>query len=155
MPAGKKVIIASDHAGLSLKTELQKLLPSVIWEDLGPESQSSERTDFPDAAEKVALRISKDPSALGILICGTGIGMSISANKFPGIRAALVENPISARLSREHNNANILCLGGRFLAPEYASEIVKTWLTTPFSQEPRYQQRIDKIHSKENSKEKP
>jgi ribose 5-phosphate isomerase B len=84
------------------------------------------------------------------LICGTGIGMCISANKINGIRAASVENPVSARLSREHNDANVLCMGSRMIAPEYGAEIIETWLNTPFSGDERHAKRIDKISELEN-----
>ncbi|MBI2711418.1 MAG: ribose 5-phosphate isomerase B [Bdellovibrio sp.] len=145
----KKVLIASDHAGLRLKRELQTLLPEWTWIDLGPLNESS--VDYPDFAEKLTRGILKGDAPLGILICGSGIGMSIAANKVPGIRAAVLENPVAARLAREHNNSNVLCLGSRFLAPEYASEIAQIWLTTPFSQNPRHAQRITKIHALERN----
>jgi ribose 5-phosphate isomerase B len=84
---------------------------------------------------------------LGILICGSGIGMCIAANKIKGVSAALVENPVSARLAREHNDSNVLCLGARILAPEYAAEIARVWLETPFSTDPRHAHRVNKIKS--------
>lgn len=141
--ARKKVLIASDHAGFALKGEIQKALPDWQWEDLGP--INGDRVDYPDFAEKLARRVAADPSVMGILICGSGIGMSIAANKVPGVRAAVVENTVAARLSREHNDANVLCLGSRFLAPEYGAEIAKTWLETPFTNDARHQGRIEKI----------
>lgn len=139
----KRVLIASDHAGVELKSALQKLLPQWEWEDLGPPSSS--RVDYPDFAERLARKVANQEAPLGVLICGSGIGMSIAANKISGIRAALAENPISARLSREHNDANILCLGARFLAPQYAAEITQAWLETPFTDDPRHRGRIQKI----------
>lgn len=139
----KTVLIASDHAGFSFKQNLICQLKEWNWIDLGPLNEES--VDYPDYAVKVAEALSKGDAEKGILICGSGIGMSIAANKCAGVRAALVENPIAARLSREHNNANVLCLGSRFLAPEYGFEIAKTWLTTPFSEGPRHQARIQKI----------
>ncbi|MFN7685956.1 MAG: ribose 5-phosphate isomerase B [Oligoflexia bacterium] len=153
------VYIASDHAGVALKAAIQKLLPNYAWQDLGPiqNSDGSERVDYPDVAEGVAEKIASEGNqARGILICGSGIGMSISANKVPGIRAALVENPVAARLSREHNDANVLCLGSRFVAPEYGAEIAKIWLETPFSGENRHEQRVKKITriEKKNGSEK-
>ncbi len=138
-----KVLIASDHAGFALKAEIQKLLPEYSWLDLGP--ISDDRVDYPDFAEKLARKIASGESTRGILICGSGIGMSISANRLTSVRAALVENPVSARLSREHNDANVLCLGSRFVAPEYGAEIARVWLETPFSKDVRHQARIDKI----------
>mgnify|MGYP000470473924 CR=1 FL=1 len=144
------VLIASDHAGYAFKCALQKLMPQWTWKDLGP-FQEGEKVDYPDFATRLCEELlAQDPDGKkdlqGILICGSGIGMSIAANKVSGIRAALVENPISARLSREHNHANILCLGARFLAPEYGVEIVGTWLKTPFTQDARHAHRIQKIH---------
>lgn len=143
----KKILIASDHAGFQLKTAVIKQLSDCEWEDLGP--SSNEKVDYPDYAALVAERISAGEAEWGILICGSGIGMSIAANKFPHVRAAHAENPLSAELSREHNNSNILCLGARFLAPEYASAIVWTWLNTAYTQDPRHQNRIDKIETLE------
>ncbi len=137
------VLIASDHAGVELKASVQKLLPDVEWMDLGPVNTA--RVDYPDYAERVATKVAAGEAELGVLICGSGIGMSIAANKIPGVRAALVENPIAARLSREHNDANILCLGARFLAPEYASEIVREFLNGSFSTEGRHAARVQKI----------
>jgi ribose 5-phosphate isomerase B len=142
----KRVLIAADHAGVELKAEIQKRLPDWQWEDLGP--ADSGRVDYPDYARKLTDDLVAGKAPQGVLICGSGIGMSIAANKVDGIRAALVENPSSARLAREHNDANVLCLGSRFLAPEYAAEIVETWLKTPFVGEAgggRHQGRIDKI----------
>ena len=89
--------------------------------------------------------MSEGSAKLGILICGSGIGMSIAANKIAGIRAAVVENPVAARLARDHNDANVLCLGSRFIAPEYGSEIATAFLTTKFSADPRHEGRIGKI----------
>jgi ribose 5-phosphate isomerase B len=137
------ILIASDHAGTDLKSQIQKLLKGQSWEDLGP--PLGLKVDYPDFAETLCLKLKNQANALGILICGSGIGMSITANRFSHIRAALVENPVSARLAREHNDANVLCLGARFLAPEYAAEIVETFLRTPFSQDPRHQGRLNKI----------
>lgn len=141
------ILIASDHAGVDLKKKLQELLPEWKWEDLGPHTHAS--VDYPDFAEAIAKRISTGQFQQGILLCGSGIGMSIAANKFPKVRAAVVENPLAARLSREHNDANVLCLGARFLATEYAVEIVRTWLNASFSETPRQKKRIEKIYALE------
>lgn len=145
MPSKKRILIASDHAGLLLKSALKKSLTQWIWNDLGP--FNSENVDYPDFAELLGQQIASGDAEQGILICGSGIGMSIVANKVPGVRAAVVENPVSARLSREHNDLNVLCLGSRLLGPEYAIEIAKVWLSTPFSADPRHIKRIEKIHS--------
>jgi ribose 5-phosphate isomerase B len=143
MPSKKRVLIASDHAGIALKAAVQKALPDWQWEDLGPMDTS--RVDYPDFARTLGDKIASGAATQGVLICGSGIGMSIAANKIDGIRAALVENPVGARLSREHNDANVLCLGSRFIAAEYGAEIIETWLKTPFSQDARHQARIAKI----------
>lgn len=142
-PHYKKVLIASDHAGIELKSQIQRVLPDWEWEDMGP--MNGDRVDYPDMAQKLSERVAQGHAFQGILICGSGIGMSIAANKVAGIRAAVVENPVSARLSREHNDANILCLGSRFVAAEYGAEIARIWLETPFSNDPRHQARILKI----------
>lgn len=147
MPNPKHILIASDHAGVDLKEALQRLLPELQWEDLGPED--ADRVDYPDYAAKLAARVSSGHVMHGVLICGSGIGMCIAANKFPNVRAAVVENPIAARLSREHNDANVLCLGARFVAPEYAAEIIRTWVNTAFTGDPRHSARIQKINQLE------
>jgi ribose 5-phosphate isomerase B len=143
------VLIASDHAGVELKAALQKTLPEWRWKDLGPETLA--RVDYPDYAALVAGRVSRGEASRGILICGSGVGMVIAANKFEHVRATLVENPVAAALSRQHNDANILCLGARFLAPEYAADITRAFLETAFSHEPRHQNRIDKISKLEET----
>ncbi len=142
-----KIFIASDHAGLELKQALQLKLGDLPWEDLGP--YTDDRVDYPDYAAALSKKVlsgSKRGRAMGVLICGSGIGMSISANKVRGIRAALVENPVAARLSREHNDANVLCLGARFLAHDYAAEIVDSWVSSLFTEDARHRSRIQKIH---------
>jgi ribose 5-phosphate isomerase B len=137
------IFIASDHAGFSLKAAIIKSMPQFEWIDLGP--PSAERVDYPDFAEKLSLKVAALPTGRGVLICGSGIGMSIAANKMPGIRAALCENPVSSKLSREHNDANVLCLGSRFVAPEYACDIVKSFLDSPFSNDARHLVRVEKM----------
>lgn len=138
-----KISIASDHAGFDLKESVKKILESlnVPYEDLGPDGTDS--VDYPDYAVKVAKSVQKGNR--GILICGTGIGMSITANRFRGVRAALCTDPYMAEMSRKHNNSNLLALGGRTQEdPETVSEIVKTWLDTEF-EGGRHQRRLDKI----------
>ncbi|OFZ80026.1 MAG: ribose 5-phosphate isomerase B [Bdellovibrionales bacterium RIFOXYD1_FULL_53_11] len=145
----QKILIASDHAAVELKDFIKRTLKKWQWEDMGPDGSKS--VDYPDYAARLARRLAARPGLRGILICGTGIGMSIAANKIRGIRAALACNPVTARLSREHNDANILCLGARLLAPEYAAEIASVWLETPFSEDGRHTRRIRKIHGLEKS----
>jgi len=147
MSSGKRILIASDHAGFALKSELKNLLSEWDWDDLGPLDHS--KVDYPDYAQRLGKKIVSGEAQQGILICGSGIGMSMAANKIDGIRAALVENPVAARLSREHNDANVLCLGARFIAAEYGAEIVSVWLNTPFSQDPRHIRRVEKLHGLE------
>ena len=139
----KKVAIASDHAGVAFKAKLQSLLPDIQWSDLGPTTDAS--VDYPDFAAKACEQVTQGKVAAAILICGSGIGMSIAANKVHGIRAALCTNPFIARLAREHNDANALCLGARFLAPEYAAEIAKTFFASEFCGEPRHKTRVQKL----------
>lgn len=137
------LFIASDHAGLELKARLKQEIGGVTWADLGP--QSADSVDYPDYADKLAAQVGSTPGSLGILICGSGIGMSIAANRHPAIRAALVENPSGARLARQHNHANVLCLGARFLAPPYAVEIVRAWLEATPDEDPRHARRVAKL----------
>jgi ribose 5-phosphate isomerase B len=139
-----RVGLACDHGGFGLKEELKTFLKSMGIDpvDLGCFDENS--VDYPDFGIQVAEKVSRGELEKGILICGTGIGMSIVANKFPGVRAALVHELYSARCSREHNDANILVLGGRVVGSGLAKEIVKVWLETPFSGG-RHQGRIEKI----------
>jgi RpiB/LacA/LacB family sugar-phosphate isomerase len=143
-----RIAIGSDHAGFDLKERVKEFLRSsgVEVQDIGPFTK--DYVDYPDSAEKVALEVRNGKADRGILMCGTGIGVCISANKFPGIRAALVWEPEIARLSRLHNDANILCLPGRFIDPALAVELVKIWLATPF-EGGRHQRRVDKIRALE------
>jgi ribose 5-phosphate isomerase B len=137
-------IIASDHGGLELKDAIKSFLGTrnIEVRDLG--TMSGDSVDYPDFAEKLAVAVTRGEAEKGILICGTGIGMSIAANKFPGIRAALITDEFTARMSKEHNNANVIVMGGRVLKPEQACAMVKTWLETAF-EGGRHQNRLDKI----------
>ncbi|MFO7830607.1 MAG: ribose 5-phosphate isomerase B [Desulfuromonadaceae bacterium] len=142
--------IASDHGGFNLKQTLVKCLDAqgIDYVDLGVNSRDS--VDYPDYAALVAEKVGQDPDAQGVLICGTGIGMSITANKFPGVLAALVHDEFTARMAREHNNANILVLGGRVLDPDMACKMVQIWLSSSY-EGGRHQNRLDKIHALESS----
>lgn len=139
-----KVAIGCDHAAFRLKESLVSLLRGRGLEvaDFGADGESS--VDYPDFGEKVSLAVSRGEADRGILICGTGIGMSIVANKFPGIRAALCAEPFSARMSRLHNDANVLVLGARVVGESLAEEITNVWLDTPF-EGGRHAGRIGKI----------
>lgn len=144
------VALGSDHAGYPLKEVVKKVLESlgVEYVDLG--TYGEESTDYPDFAAAVAREVQK--GSRGILCCGTGVGMSIAANKFKGIRAAVCNDPLAAELSRRHNDANVLAMGGRVIAGDQVTqEIVKTWLATPF-EGGRHQRRIDKIKQFEDEK---
>ncbi|MGE4579347.1 MAG: ribose 5-phosphate isomerase B [Desulfuromonadales bacterium] len=138
------LIIASDHGGLELKEALKTYLQNrqVDVRDLG--TNGSESVDYPDFGEKVARAVSLGEADAGILICGTGIGMSIVANKFPGVRAALAHDEFTARMAKEHNNANVLVLGGRVEAANQGIEMVAAWLDSEF-EGGRHQRRLDKI----------
>jgi len=139
-----KIIIASDHAGFNLKaaviTHLKKTGNELV--DLGTDTDKAS-VDYPDYAKKVAEKVLSD-NCLGILICGTGIGMSIAANRHKGIRAANVTDSYSAKMSKRHNNSNILCLGSRVVGEGLALDIVDTWLAEEF-EGGRHQARLAKI----------
>ncbi len=139
-----RAAIGCDHAGVGLKNEILPILEelAIEWKNFGTDSEES--VDYPDFGEKVAEEVSKGNFDRGILICGTGIGMSIVANKFPGIRAALCNDAYSAKMSRLHNDANVLILPGRVINNEVAKIIVKIWFSTPF-EGGRHQRRLDKI----------
>lgn len=144
------VFLASDHAGINLRSFLCERLQSCYnVEDLGVNSPES--VDYPDIAELLVKRLQGSPaSARGILICGTGIGMSMKANRVPGIRAAVCVNDYMARLSRAHNDANVLCLGARVLGTELSLSIARVFLETPF-EGGRHKRRVDKIDGKDSS----
>jgi ribose 5-phosphate isomerase B len=143
-----KLAIASDHAGFALKEAIKQAFIEHTFVDFGAGGEYS--VDYPDTGFPAAQSVAEGLCEMGILICGSGIGMSITANKVPGIRAALCNITDTARLSRMHNNANVLVLAGRFTAAPYALQIVETWLATPF-EGGRHQTRIDKIHQGERS----
>jgi ribose 5-phosphate isomerase B len=138
------IAVGSDHGGFELKEAVKELLKErgISVEDLGTNNGNS--VDYPDFGERVARKVSSGEAEKGILSCGTGIGMSIVANKFPGVRAALVADPYMAKMAKEHNNANILVLGGRVLDDNEAREMVASWLDAKF-EGGRHQGRLDKI----------
>ena len=139
-----RVAIGSDHAGFDLKERIKTLLDEwkIPCEDLGPSTAGS--VDYPDFAGAVAGRVAGGGATFGILICGTGIGMAIAANKVPGIRAAVVWDEATARLSRQHNDANIMTLGGRTTPPAQVAGIVSAFLNTSFDGG-RHALRVEKI----------
>ncbi|HXZ35090.1 MAG TPA: ribose 5-phosphate isomerase B, partial [Thermodesulfobacteriota bacterium] len=139
-----KIALGSDHAGFELKEDLRSFLAERQVEVLDLGAFGEAPVDYPDVAIKVAGKVSRGEVERGLLICGTGIGMSIVANRFAGVRAALCHDPYTARISREHNDANLLALGGRLIGKGLAREILKVWLETEF-QGGRHQKRLDKI----------
>ncbi len=144
-----KVCIGSDHAGFCLKESARKWLQDWGYEveDFGPSSEDS--VDYPDFARKVATAVARGDYARGILICGTGIGMSIAANKVRGIRAALCHDVFSAKATRQHNDSNILTMGSRVIGPGLAQEIMRTWLAEGY-QRGRHEARVKKIMALED-----
>jgi ribose 5-phosphate isomerase B len=144
-----RIAIGCDHAGLELKNEIVKLLAGLGVDCIDYGTRTPESVDYPDFGEKVSEAVSSGEIERGILICGTGIGMSIVANKFPRIRASLCNDLFTAQMSRRHNDANILVLGGRIVGKDLAKEIVRTWVNTPFDGE-RHSNRLRKITLIEN-----
>ena len=140
-----KIAIGSDHGGYWLKENLKIFLKTlkIDYKDFG--CISEEAVDYPDVALKVSNEVKNGKYEKGILICGTGVGMSIAANKIKGIRASLCSDVFSAKMTREHNDANILTLGGRVIGSGLAREIVKAWLKSDFSHVKRHINRINKI----------
>ncbi|WP_129731239.1 MULTISPECIES: ribose 5-phosphate isomerase B [Bacillaceae] len=147
-----KVAIASDHGGMNIRKEIISLMEemNIEYVDLGCECDTS--VDYPDYALPVAEKVANGEVNRGILICGTGIGMSIAANKVKGIRCALVHDTFSAKATREHNNTNVLAMGERVIGPGLARDIAKIWLTTPF-EGGRHENRVNKITVYESTNE--
>lgn len=143
------IAIGSDHGGFELKEYIKKHLEerSLEYKDFGCYDENS--VDYPDIAEKVCNAINSGDADKGILVCGTGIGISIAANKIDGIRAAHCHDVYSAEMTKRHNNANVICMGGRVIGRELAFKIIDAWLDAEF-EGGRHQKRIDKIHALEN-----
>jgi ribose 5-phosphate isomerase B len=139
-----KIGIGSDHAGFELKQEIISLLTELGVESIDYGTGGPHSVDYPDFGEMVSREVSRGELERGILICGTGIGMSIVANKFPGIRASLCNDLFTAKMSRLHNDANILVIGGRIVGRDLAKEIVRVWFSTAF-EAGRHIKRLDKI----------
>lgn len=140
-----KIAIGSDHGGYELKTKVVRHLRELGHEVEDYGTHSLDSVDYPDFALPVAKAVAAGQCERGVLICGTGIGVCIAANKVRGIRAALCSDTYSARMSRQHNDANILCMGGRVLGEGLALDIVDTWLNAAF-EGGRHARRVDKIH---------
>ncbi len=145
----KNIYIASDHAAVGLKKIVGDYISQkgYMLHDLGPFTTDS--VDYPEYATKVAEEVLSNDEALGILICGTGVGISIAANKHKGIRAVVCSEPYSAKLSKMHNDTNVLCFGARVIGEEMAKEIVNAWLNAEYEGE-RHQRRVDMINDIEN-----
>ena len=140
-----KITIGSDHGAVELKEEVKKVLAEfegVEVKDVG--TFGTDSVDYPDIAEKVCADVVSGAADRGIVLCGTGIGISIAANKIKGIRCALCNEVYSAKMSREHNNANVLAMGGRVVGYGVAAEVVRTWMTTEFAGG-RHERRVNKI----------
>lgn len=140
-----KIAISADHAGFELKKILIIKLKESGYDVADYGTNSTDSIDYPDYAYAVAKSIAEGDNELGIIICGSGVGVSITANKVKGIRAANCFNIEMASLARQHNNANVICLGARFITPEQATEMVTTFLTTEF-EGGRHERRVYKIH---------
>ena len=151
-PSDRSILIASDHAGYELKEKLAAELKALGYsvDDLGPSSDAS--VDYADFAHPLARRISEGEAERGILMCGTGLGMSYTANRYPHVRAAVAWTPKIAALAREHNDANVLVLPARFVGAAEGRAILKAWLDTPFAGG-RHARRVEKIERTEHSTE--
>jgi len=145
-----KIAIGADHAGYRLKETIVPFLRSQGHEVIDVGCHCADSVDYPDYAVPVCDKVVSGEAERGILICGTGIGMSIAANKTPGIRCALVHDLFSAKATREHNDTNVLAMGERVIGPGLAEEIVRVWLETPFSRGERHQGRIAKVSALES-----
>ncbi|MBI4679407.1 MAG: ribose 5-phosphate isomerase B [Elusimicrobia bacterium] len=140
-----KIALGADHGGYELKKRLEDFLPGLGHEVVNMGVDGPAPADYPDYAKKVALAVAKGKASRGIVVCGSGVGASVVANKIPGIRAGLCHDTYSARQCVEHDDVNVLCLGGRVVGPDLAFEIVKAWLASTFSKTQRHQRRLDKI----------
>lgn len=139
-----RIAIASDHAGFDLKAELRDYLKGLGHEvaDLGPET--ADRVDYPDFGYKLAVAVADGSAEYGVALCGSGIGISIAVNRDPAVRCALVSEPLSAALAREHNNANVIAIGARLIAPDMAKACLDAFLATPFAGG-RHSARVEKL----------
>jgi ribose 5-phosphate isomerase B len=148
LPTKPRIVIGSDHAGFPVKEVIRKYLEGAGYAVNDQGTTSEESVDYPDYGKAVGDCVASKQADLGIAVCGSGIGISIAANKVPGIRAALAHDVMTARLAREHNDANVLALGGRVVTGAAAVEMVQTFLTTAYLGG-RHQRRVDKIRSME------
>lgn len=149
-PQEHPLYIGCDHAGYELKEQIKKYLTEKGRKFLDLGAFSNDSVDYPDIAREVCEKVVDEPGSLGFLICGTGVGMMMTANRRKGIRAAYCFNEYMARMAREHNDANVLCVGSRVMGFELVKSVLDTFLNTPFSDDPRHSRRIAKIE--ENAK---
>jgi ribose 5-phosphate isomerase B len=145
-----RIAVGADHAGYELKERLKALLAELGHEVVDLGTHGRESCDYPDFARAVGERVARGEVERGILVCGTGIGMAIAANKIPGVRAAVCQDPVAARLARQHNDSNVLALGARLIGPAMAEEVVRVWLETAFAGG-RHRRRVDKIRQLERA----
>ena len=140
-----RIVIGADHAGFDLKKPIVEQIRAAGHTAIDVGTHNHDPVDYPDLARAVCEAILQGTADLGIVICGSGVGAAVAANKFPGIRAAVSHDTYSARQGREHDDVNVLCLGARVIGPSLAEEIIKTWLQATFSGLPRHKRRLDKI----------
>ncbi|MBE5918083.1 MAG: ribose 5-phosphate isomerase B [Pseudobutyrivibrio ruminis] len=145
-----KIVIANDHAGVELKKELKDYMEGLGYEVINIGTDSTESCHYPEFGKKAAEMVASHVVDLGVLICGTGVGISLAANKVKGIRCGVCSETTTARLIRQHNNANMIAFGARIVGPELAKDIVKSFLDAEFEGGGRHQQRIDMISAIEN-----
>jgi ribose 5-phosphate isomerase B len=143
------IVIGSDHAGYKAKEELKAMLQKKGFNVIDVGTTSEESTDYPDYAVKVGEAVSSGQAKQGVLVCGTGIGMCMTANKIRGVRAALVTDDLTAEMSRKHNDANVFCAGARVLATEKMKQLLDKWLSTPF-EGGRHERRVQKMMDLDN-----
>ena len=148
----KVIGIGNDHAAVEMKNQIKEFLEEKGYQVINYGTDSDESCDYPEYGEKVGRAVAEGKVDAGVLICGTGIGISIAANKVKGVRAAVVSEPVSARLTKEHNNANIIAFGARILGIEMAKEIVSAWLNAEYIGSGRHERRVDMIRKIEETR---
>lgn len=144
--------IGNDHAAVEMKNQIKEFLEEKGYQVINYGTDSDESCDYPIYGEKVGRAVAEGEVDAGVLICGTGIGISIAANKVKGVRAAVVSEPVSARLTKEHNNANIIAFGARIVGIEMAKEIVIAWLNAEYIGSGRHERRVDMIRKIEETR---
>lgn len=148
----KVIGIGNDHAAVEMKNQIKEFLEEEGYQVINYGTDSDESCDYPEYGEKVGRAVAEGKVDAGVLICGTGIGISIAANKVKGVRAAVVSEPVSARLTKEHNNANIIAFGARIVGIEMAKEIVSAWLNAEYIGSGRHERRVDMIRKIEETR---